>query len=138
MRLEQHCRHYSYIRKSFDGPRICLYREYPVSLATGDPRLDLFPSILLDHVSKLDYKLALFILLTRLERMLLQNFQASLANTRIDLRAYTYSCLLRNSRGNLRISTQGWSYNIHSKYQRQHEGQLTELALPQDHSLHSP
>lgn len=34
------------------------------------PLDDLLPSILLDHVSKLDYKLALFILLARLERVL--------------------------------------------------------------------
>ena len=36
------------------------------------PLDDLLPSILLDHVSKLDYKLALFILLARLERVLLK------------------------------------------------------------------
>ena len=30
-----------------------------------------FPSVLFDHVGKLDYKLALLVLLTRLERVLL-------------------------------------------------------------------
>lgn len=39
------------------------------------PLDDLLPSILLDHVSKLDYKLALFILLARLERVLLKILQ---------------------------------------------------------------
>lgn len=60
---------------------VCVFIRGIPFLAADYPRLNLFPSILLDHVSKLDYKLALFILLTRLERMLLQNFQPSLANT---------------------------------------------------------
>lgn len=45
----------------------------------------LFPSIFLDHVSKLDDKLALFILLTRLERMLVFPPKGGLATFAVNI-----------------------------------------------------
>lgn len=61
LQLEQRCRHY--IRKSLT--------RGTENLSLSIPLRSSFPSILLDHVGKFDYKLSFLILLTWFERMLI-------------------------------------------------------------------